>query len=222
VSGYPITLDLHGRLAVVVGGGAVGRRKVTGLLAAGARVRLVSRDPVPPTCWSQPIELHLRPFHPADLDGAVLAFAATGIADVDQAVLVAAQERSIPVNLASVPERGDFTLPAVLRRGDLLITVATAGRAPALAGAVRDRLAAGFGPEWALVVEIAARLRMKKLTASPENVYSYKVLADLIDNGLVDLLARRDDEEIDHLLTRVCGREMTLAGLGLTLPDPMP
>ncbi|MCM2264566.1 MAG: bifunctional precorrin-2 dehydrogenase/sirohydrochlorin ferrochelatase [Desulfuromonadales bacterium] len=220
--GYPIILDLHGRLAVVVGGGAVGRRKVTGLLAAGARVRLISRDPVPPHCWSQPIELHLRSFHPADLDGAALAFAATGVAAVDQAVLAAARERSIPANLAAAPEAGDFTLPAVLHRGDLLIAVATAGQTPALATVVRDRIAASLGPEWGLIVEIAARLRMKNLTTSAENVYSYKVLADLIDSGLAGLLAHRNDEEIDHLLTRICGREITLAGLGLTLPDPMP
>lgn len=222
MSGYPIILDLHGRLAVVVGGGAVGRRKVTGLLAAGASVRLISRDPVPPACWSQPIEFHLRPFHPADLDGATLAFAATGLAEVDQAVLAAAQERGILVNLATDPALGDFALPAVLRRGDLQIAVATAGRAPALAAAVRDRLATGFGQEWAMVVEIAERLRMKKLTASNENVYSYKVLADLLDNGLADLLAHRNEEEINHLLTRACGRETTLAELGLTLPDHKP
>ena len=84
---------------------------------------------------------------------------------------------------------------------------------------VRDRLAAGYGPEWGLAVEIAARLRTNKLTASSENVYSYKVLADLVDNGLIALLARRDETGIGHLLTRICGRETTLAGLGLTLPD---
>lgn len=222
MGGYPIILDLHGHLAVVVGGGAVGRRKVAGLLAAGARVRLVSRDPVPPGCWTQPLELHLRPFHPADLDGAALAFAATGISAVDQAVLAAARERGIPANLAGDPAAGDFTVPAVQRAGDLLLAVSTEGRAPALATVVRDRLAAGFGPEWALVVEIAARLRTKNLTAAAENVYCYKVLADLIDSGLPGLLARREREEIDHLLTRVCGRETTLAALGLTLSDLTP
>lgn len=219
MSGYPIVLDLRGRLTVVVGGGSVGRRKVTGLLAAGAAVRLISRDPVPPACWNQPIELHLRPFHPADLDGAALAFAATGLAAVDQAVLAAARERGIPANLATDPASGDFTLPAILRRGDLLVAVATNGQAPALAKLVRDRIAAGLGPEWGLAVEIAARLRTNKLTASLGNVYSYKVLAELVDSGLVELLVRRDETEINHLLTRVCGRDITLAGLGLTLPD---
>lgn len=222
MNGYPINLDLRGRLAVVVGGGAIGRRKVAGLLAAGARVRLISRDPVPPDCWSAPIELHLRPFHPTDLDGAVLAFAATGDVEVDQSVLRAARERRIPVNLADRPELGDFTLPAVMRRGALQVAVSTGGAAPALAALVRDRIAAGVGQEWGPVVEIAARLRMKKLTSSEENVYSYKVLADLIENGLHDLVVRRNIEEIDHLLTRVCGRETTLASLGLTLSDLTP
>lgn len=222
MAGYPIIVDLSDRLVVVVGGGPVGRRKAAGLLTAGARVRLISRDPVPPACWNQPIELHLRPFHPTDLDGATLAFAATGDTDVDLAVLAAARERGIPANLAADPAQGDFTLPAVLRQGELLIAVATGGRAPALAGVVRDRLAAGFGPEWALVVEVAARLRTEKLTVPNENVYTSKVLADLLDHGLADLLARRKSEEIDHLLTRICGREITLSGLGLTLPDLAP
>jgi precorrin-2 dehydrogenase/sirohydrochlorin ferrochelatase len=222
VSGYPIFLELQDRLVVVVGGGAVGRRKAAGLLAAGARVRLISRDPVPPTCWTTPIDLHLRPFHPADLDGAVLAFAATGIAETDQAVLAAARERGIPANLAAAPEAGDFTVPAVLRRGDLVVAVSTSTQAPALAGVVRDQVAAALGPEWALVVAIAARLRTGKLTGRDETVYSSKVLADLLDGGLAELLANGCREEIDHLLTRTCGRDITLAGLGLTLPDHTP
>jgi precorrin-2 dehydrogenase / sirohydrochlorin ferrochelatase len=222
VSGYPVIFELAGRLAVVVGGGAVGRRKVAGLLAAGARVRLVSREAVPPSCWQEPVEFHLRPFHPADLDGAVLALAATGDADVDGAVLAAARARGIPANLAAQPQDGDFTLPAVLRRGELLVAVATGGRAPALAGTLRDRLGTVLGPEWALVVEIAARLRTEKLTVSCETAYSHKVFVELLDAGLSDLLARREEAAINHLLTRVCGREITLAGLGLTLPDRMP
>jgi precorrin-2 dehydrogenase/sirohydrochlorin ferrochelatase len=137
-------------------------------------------------------------------------------------VLAAARARGVPANLAAQPEAGDFTLPAVLRRGDLLVAVATGGRAPALAAALRDRLANELGPEWALVAEIAARLRTEKLTVSCETAYSHKVFVKLLEAGLSDLLARRDETAINHLLTRVCGRETTLAGLGLTLPDRMP
>ncbi len=222
MAGYPLIIEVQGRLAVVVGGGAVGRRKAEGLLAAGARVRLVSRSPVPKAWRNEEIELHQRPFHAEDLDGAVLAFAATGHREVDEAVLVAARSRGIPANLASRPEEGDFTLPAVLRRGDLLIAVATGGRSPALAAALRDRLAAAYGPEWATVVALAALLRTEKLTDSSSVHYDQKVLADLLAAGLPEMLAAGRDDEADHLLTRSFGAGFSLAALGLTTPDSTP
>ncbi len=144
--------NLAGRLAVVIGAGAVGRRKTAGLLAAGARVRLVSLDPVPPSCWHAAVEFHQRPFHPGDLDGATLVFAATGSAAVDRSVLEAAHARGIPANLAAAPQSGDFTLPAMLRQGELLVTVSTGGRAPAMAKATCASTAmhtlAPNGPWW--------------------------------------------------------------------------
>ena len=47
-----------------------------------------------------------------------------------------------------------------------------------------DRLPTGFGADWAGLVELVARLRPEKLTSPEENVYYYKVLADLLDAGL--------------------------------------
>jgi precorrin-2 dehydrogenase/sirohydrochlorin ferrochelatase len=151
-----------------------------------------------------------------------LAFAATGVATVDQEVLAAARARGVLVTLAAAPAAGDFTLPASLHRGNLTIAVATAGQAPALAAVLRDRIAAGIGPEWGVLLEIAAALRREKLTAQADSVYSSKVLVALLDGGLADMLAHRDEQAINHLLTLVCGRDVTLAGLGLTLPDPCP
>ena len=44
---YPVFLNLRGRRAVVVGGGAVAEQKVLGLLDAGAHVTVVSRETTP-------------------------------------------------------------------------------------------------------------------------------------------------------------------------------
>ena len=76
-----------------------------------------------------------------------------------------------------------------------------------------------FDPERAVRVEILARRRTEKLTRPRENIYIYKVLSDLLDVGLAKLPTQGKHGEIDHLLTRVCDRDLTLAGLGLTLPD---
>jgi precorrin-2 dehydrogenase/sirohydrochlorin ferrochelatase len=219
VNGYPVIFDLTDRLCVVVGAGNVGCRKALGLLAAGARVRLVSTDPPFDVRLANQVDLHIKTFEPSDLDNAALVFAATGIDQTDYNVCHAAKARGIPVNSASGPADGDFRLPATLRRGDLLLAVSTCGRSPALAKAVRDRLAVDFGPEWADIVEILGRLRTRKLTDKPEKTYPHRVLDKLLEEGLAKHVAAGHTTEVNTLLTRILGETISLQDLGLALRD---
>jgi|SRR5580692_9643085 precorrin-2 dehydrogenase/sirohydrochlorin ferrochelatase len=70
--------------------------------------------------------------------------------DRDEAAALAARARAlgILVNVEDVPELCDFHVPAIVRRGDLLLTASTGGRAPGLARRLREWLAAHFAPEW--------------------------------------------------------------------------
>src|SRR5438067_8799539 len=121
---YPVLLELTGRLAVVVGGGNVGCRKTTGLIAAGARVRLISVDP-PPADWQQPqVDWRQEPYHSGHLSGAALVFAAA-TADVNRQVAADAQQAGLWINVADDPEASDFLVPATLRRGDFVVAVGT-------------------------------------------------------------------------------------------------
>jgi siroheme synthase-like protein len=79
MSFYPVFLNLRGRLAVVVGGGAIAEQKVTGLLEAGARVIVTS----PELTWkledlaaTGAIDVQRRPYRRGDLEGAFIAIAA--------------------------------------------------------------------------------------------------------------------------------------------------
>ncbi|MBE0596167.1 MAG: bifunctional precorrin-2 dehydrogenase/sirohydrochlorin ferrochelatase [Desulfuromonadales bacterium] len=216
MSDFPVFFRLQGRLCVVVGSGAVGRRKALAVTQAGGRVRLISPQPLEGE-WPA-VEHRLRPYQPGDLAGAFLAFAATGDPQTDAAVLAEARQERIPIDLASAPAGGDFSLPAQFRRGDLTVAVSTAGRSPALAAAVRDQLAEAIGPEWAIMVEIAAALRRKKLTDPPEAEYNRKILSSLLAAGLLPLLVAGATSEIDRLLTGAGGEGCTLAALGICLP----
>lgn len=202
---YPVTWRMEGRCGLVVGAGPVGRRKALGLLAAGARVRMVAlQTPEQPLAGG--IEVLIEPFRPAHLDGMFLAIAATGRRAVDEAVAAAARQRNIPVALAGQPEKGDFTLPAVLRRGDLTVTVATAGRSPALAAALRDRLGDWLPTAWDQLLNLAEALRHRSVTAS--------VLRRLLDHGLAEAFAAGDLETVELLLQNEFGPDCTLARLG--------
>ena len=198
---YPIQLQLSGRLCVVVGGGRVGQRKIAGLLAAGARVRLVTREA--PEGLPAAVELVPRPFRPDDLDGALLAFAATDDPQVNAAVVRAARGAGILASRADDPEAGDFTLPAVLRRGELTLAVATGGTSPALAALLRERLEGEYGAEWQLVLEVVAALRRQRLTLPRKGEYNLEILRRLLAGGLPGLLAAGDLAGADRLLAAV-------------------
>jgi cobalt-precorrin 5A hydrolase/precorrin-3B C17-methyltransferase len=143
---YPITLsNLRGALAVVVGGGAVGGRKLRGLLAVGATLRLISPAATPELralADSGTITWHARPYQPGDLAGARLVFAATDQRAVNARVADDAAALGILCNVADDPRAGDFHLPAVYREPGLLVAVSTAGANPTRAKRLRDQIAA--------------------------------------------------------------------------------
>ncbi|MEO7911138.1 MAG: bifunctional precorrin-2 dehydrogenase/sirohydrochlorin ferrochelatase [Roseiflexaceae bacterium] len=143
---YPIILtNLRGVLVVLVGGGAVGARKLRGLLAVGAAVRLISPAATPELralADSGAITWYARAYQPSDLIGARLVFAATDQRAVNAQVADDAAALGLLCNIADDPHAGDFHLPAVYREHELLVTVSTAGTSPARAKRLRDQIAA--------------------------------------------------------------------------------
>lgn len=218
---YPISLHLRGQLCLIVGAGAVGRRKLAGLRRAGARLRLVAPD-APPDLAGPDLEIRRRPFEPADLEGAALVCAATDDPALNAAIARRARAAGLLVNVADQPELGNFTLPALCRRGALTLAVSSGGASPALAALVRDQLAASFGSEWATVLEIAAALRRKRLTPPQRSEYNQEVLRRLLERGLPTLVAAGAAPAIDELLQDLCGPGCTLADLGVHLPKRLP
>jgi precorrin-2 dehydrogenase/sirohydrochlorin ferrochelatase len=202
-------------MCVVVGGGEVARRKVQGLLAAGARVRVIAPHLHLELQENTAIELICRSFLPDDLAGALLVFAASNDRDVNARVAVAARQQGTLINIADDPEESDFHLPAVLQRGALTVAVSSGGGSPAFAAQLRDRLAAELGVEWQNFCAIAAALRQKRLTGGGASAYNRAVISDLFAADLPRLLARQDEAAINRLLAKVTGVELTLADLGI-------
>jgi siroheme synthase-like protein len=162
MAAYPVVVDLSGRRCVVVGGGRVGERTVEGLLGAGAAVTVVS-----PTLSERLEQLvsrgeirHVRRrYRRGDLAGATLAFVATGAASVAKAVAREGRRRGVWVNAADDPRHCDFFLPSVLRRGPLLVAVATGGASPALARAVREKIERLLPARYGTLAETAGDVR---------------------------------------------------------------
>ena len=135
---YPAFLSLHGRRVVIVGAGPMAAAKMEALLAAGAQVVVVAPD-IRPEIEQAAVELHRRGFEPQDLDGAWWVVAAAP-PEVNRRVLEAANARRIFVNAVDDPAHATAYLGGVVRREGVTIAISTGGRAPALAGLMREAL----------------------------------------------------------------------------------
>ncbi len=153
---YLAALDLRGRRCVVAGGGAVARRKVAGLLAAGAVVHVVAPevDEMP-----EGAVVERRAARLGDLAGAVVLVCATDDPATNSALAREARRRDVLVNVVDDPDAGTFTVPAVLRRGRLQVGVSTAGASPLLAAGIRDEIRAHVGEEYGELAALLADLR---------------------------------------------------------------
>jgi uroporphyrin-III C-methyltransferase / precorrin-2 dehydrogenase / sirohydrochlorin ferrochelatase len=155
---YPTFLRLTGRRVVLVGGGRVAAGKLQGVIAEGAKVTVVAPEILPELV--QPgVVLERRPFEDADLDGAWYVIAAAP-SDVNRQVLAAAERRQLFVNAVDDPPHATAYAGGVVRRDGVTIAISTDGRAPALAGLLREALDAwlpGDLDEWMSAADQARR-----------------------------------------------------------------
>lgn len=137
---YPAGLILAGRKVVVVGGGSVAQRRVPALIAAGAEVHVVSPEvTMALEGMANEVSLHLRVFASDDLDGAWYAIAATDDAEVNAAVVAAAEERRIFCVRSDDAVHGSAWTPATGRHGSMSIAV-LGNREPMRSAALRDEI----------------------------------------------------------------------------------
>jgi len=159
---YPVCFNLVQRKCVVVGGGAIAERKIETLLEFGAVVTVVSPELTPrlrKLADESSISCVQADFEPELLEGAFLVIAATNDRAVNEACSAAAQKSGIPVNVVDDPDLCTFIVPAVVRRGDLVIGVSTSGKSPALARRIREQIDEQFGTEYGDLVELMNEFR---------------------------------------------------------------
>lgn len=171
---FPIFVSLKDKPCLVVGGGAVAKRKCETLLEYGARVMVVAKalradfsGLAEGTCTQKDVsvQLFVRPFEPEDLNGQMLVFLATEDETLNREIVSLCHERHIWVNVADIPELCDFYFPALVRRGDVVVGISTGGSSPALAGKMRSELDKVLPADLGVQAEELAVLRKEILGA---------------------------------------------------------
>ncbi|CAI6082310.1 precorrin-2 dehydrogenase/sirohydrochlorin ferrochelatase family protein [Cohnella sp. JJ-181] len=186
---YPILVSIENKRCVVVGGGAVGERRTGGLLEAGADVLLVCPDIASSRLreWKEAGAIRHLPklFSPEDLEGASLVIAATGSGELNGWICDEAKRRGIQANSASDATRGSFIVPAVVRRGGLVMSVSASGAGPALSARIAAELRSRYGPEYANLTAVLGAVRERVLAAVSEAPERRKLLRAAVSDRAV-------------------------------------
>jgi uroporphyrin-III C-methyltransferase/precorrin-2 dehydrogenase/sirohydrochlorin ferrochelatase len=159
---FPAFHKISGRPVVIVGDGAEAAAKLRLVLETEAVPRLVARTPVRELAAliiGFDVEHHARGFRDADLDGAVLLFAATGNRSADESVAAAARACGVPVNAVDRPELCDFYTPALINRAPVAIAITSSGAGPVLTQKIRARIEALLPPRLGQLAALAATFR---------------------------------------------------------------
>lgn len=203
---YPLNLDIENKSCVVIGGGQVALRKIYGLLAAGAKVKVIA----PKICAGVDelfkrgeISLTRENFSPDMLSDEIILIAATDNPEVNRQALEAAQAKKILVNVVEGAS-GNFNVPSTIRRGDLLLTISTSANSPAFSKFIREMLEEELGENFGTGLEIisARRREVKKLLPNPQarKIFWQKFLTreiwELLKRGAFDKLEKKFAETI--------------------------
>ncbi|MCG9967597.1 bifunctional precorrin-2 dehydrogenase/sirohydrochlorin ferrochelatase [Pelotomaculum terephthalicicum JT] len=199
---YLISLDLSGKLCLVIGGGQVAERKVCSLLECDASVQVVGPELTPglrDMAESGRILYRQGQYRPADLDNVFLVICATDNKEVNQQVAGDCTDRNLFVNIVDDPKKCNFFVPAVVKRGALSIAVSTGGKSPLLARKIREELETAYGLQYGEFLDLIADIRQdvinnisdpKKKKEILENMVCDEVLC-FLKSGRMDLVKER-------------------------------
>ncbi len=214
---YPTFLDLRDARCLIVGIGAVGRRKLNSLLAASPAEVLVldtfSYDDVADaelkTLLDHPgVTYADRPFEPSDVAGRALVFACTGSRELNAAIAQACTAHGVPCNVIDAPEEGSFIVPAHFEAGDLLVALSTGGASPALAKRLRRELQAFLGSRFSALTTLMRRLRPLVLALGHETGHNTNLFRSIVDSELIDALQAQDRKQAESVLQALLPHEL--------------
>ncbi|MEW6476916.1 MAG: siroheme synthase CysG [Actinomycetota bacterium] len=205
---FPLALEVTGRRCVVIGGGSTAVAKVAALLDAGATVVVIAAEPdagLVELSRRGEIELIRRDYRPGDLVGARLVFA-TGDRSLNAAIFAEAEAEGVLCNAHQDSVHCHFASPTVTRRGDLVVAVSTGGRAPSLAGWVRDLLAADLPDEFGALIDLVAEIRAEGI--APDDLAERgRLWRAALDFDVLGLLGAGQWEAARRLLRGILARD---------------
>lgn len=205
---FPMFMNIEKKRCLVAGGGMVAYHKVLVLLDFGAEVTVVAPQVEQEIKSIKNITICQREFKKEDLDGCVLAVAATSDREFNHRFAELAKAKGIAVNAVDQKEDCTFIFPSYIKERNLVGAFSSGGNSPLLTQYLKHVLSGVLTGELGAVGEYMGSIRETvKSQVADENmrkqVYQNvlkKLLAqnkrELGKEELYDLIAEIKNENI--------------------------
>lgn len=140
---WPIFIDLNGREVLVVGAGEVAARKISDLILARARVRVVAETAnaqIRKLAETSAIRLDLRSFDTRDVDDAWFVISATGVPAIEKSVFDECQRQKKFVIAVDDLAHASAASGSVIRRHPFIVSISSSAEVPAMTRLLREVL----------------------------------------------------------------------------------
>ena len=223
----PLALKIADQPCLVVGGGAVARRKIELLASADADVTVVARQVAEASaalCERHGIAVLQRSFVDADVAGKRLVVAATNDATANEAIRAACEQQGVLVNCVDDGERSNVLFPALVDRGSVVVAISTGGASPTLARRLRERIEAILPESIGALAHYLGQRRQRVRQALPKLSERQRFWDRAIDSELATQVARDDVSSADATLETMLAEPqaaglVSLVGAGPGDPD---
>jgi len=183
---------------VIIGGGAVALRKAETLVSTGARLVVVASgvtDTLQGMGKKAKVELVKSKYSKDYLVGAVLVIAATNNKQLNKRIYRDCQELEILCNVVDDPELCNFYVPALVKRGDLQISISTEGQCPAYAGHLRKKLEKIFSEEHGEFLSELEEIREQIIKDVPDASDRKALLGQLVEEKSFEYFVENGREQ---------------------------
>lgn len=200
---FPIFMTLKNQPVLVVGGGELAARKIRLLHKAQARICVVA----PKMCaelldqaQAGEIDWIGRPAEKADIQGAKLVFAATGLDEVDVQVADWAREEGVTVNAVDRPSHSDFIMPAIIDRSPIVVAVSSGGSAPVLARNIRAQIESILPSRLGQLASFADRFRSAVKAMFKSDTEKRRFWEGFFKSPIADLVLQGDEAKANEAM----------------------
>ena len=196
---YPVFLDMKDRKVLVVGGGFVALQKIKTLLDSGAIVKVITKELIAEKIKELPVSLEIREYNENDMIGVSIVIAATNSHEVNTKIFEHSKKYNVLLNAVDDKDNCDFILGAIVNKGDITVTISTAGRSPIVAKKIRDKVNEMLNINYENLLEVYGNFRARAYQELNEEARKefFHFLEEIFDEILFDnLIVKRKFEEL--------------------------